>query len=83
LLPYARDARARDSLGTSNDCSRYKNVGELSLVPNRGASDTVSHFTNVSLWWGQGMKRAGGKHVTWFSKMYVLNTGVLNFIHKR
>jgi len=54
---YARDARARDSLETSNDYRRYKNVGELSLVPNRGASDTVSHFTNVILWWGREKER--------------------------
>jgi len=73
-VPYARDARARDSLETSNDCRRYKNVGELSLVPNRGASDSVSHFTNVILWWGRE-KNSEGKHVTCFSKMYVLNTG--------
>jgi len=42
-VPYAHDARARECFETSNDCRRSKNVGELSLVPNRGASDTVSH----------------------------------------
>jgi len=60
-VPCVRDARARESLETSNDCRRYKNVGELSLVPNRGASDTVSHFTNVILCWGRKKESEGKK----------------------
>ena len=56
-MTYVLHAREHESLETSNVCRRYKNVGVLSLVPNRSASDTVSHFTNVILWWGGGRKK--------------------------